>query len=130
MFTTLKKGSSDQVALVGEATVPLPRTSRSRFRLVRNFLLAHSISIRVRGSSTLSSASLSTVRFSLGKSKAPLTTAFPLTHMQYSLSDSCRLYWIEHRGEKQVRYDTEPDTSFWMRAAVWFLSLLPIDWLL
>jgi putative cardiolipin synthase len=46
------------------------------------------------------------------------------------LSQTGELYWIERRGEQLVRHDTEPGTSFWPRAGVWFLSLLPIEWLL
>jgi cardiolipin synthase C len=33
-------------------------------------------------------------------------------------------------GRDGVRHDTEPGTNFWQRAGVWFLSLLPIEWLL
>ena len=46
------------------------------------------------------------------------------------LSDKGQLYWIEQRGEEWMRYDTEPGTSFWQRAAVSFLAILPIEWLL
>jgi len=56
--------------------------------------------------------------------------SIPANSFEVRLSESGRPYWIERRGEKLVRYDTEPGTSFWLRAAVWFLSLLPIDWLL
>jgi cardiolipin synthase C len=38
--------------------------------------------------------------------------------------------WIEHLPGGDKRYDTEPQTSAFKRATVWFLSLLPIDWLL
>lgn len=40
------------------------------------------------------------------------------------------LYWIERRGGKQVRHDTEPGTTGWQRGSVAMLSLLPIEWLL
>jgi putative cardiolipin synthase len=46
------------------------------------------------------------------------------------LSDQGELYWIERRGDERVRHDVEPGTSFWQRAGVGFMSLLPIDWLL
>jgi putative cardiolipin synthase len=62
--------------------------------------------------------------------ESAFNNSIPGNSYEVRLSDSGRLYWIEHRGEKLVRYDTEPGTSFWLRAAVWFLSLLPIDWLL
>lgn len=40
------------------------------------------------------------------------------------------LYWIEFRDGNRVRHDTEPGTTFWQRASVWLLSLLPIEWML
>lgn len=54
----------------------------------------------------------------------------PATAYEVHLSDNGQLYWTELRGGKQVRHDTEPGTGFWQRAAVTFLSWLPIDWLL
>ena len=62
--------------------------------------------------------------------ESAFNNSIPGNSYEVRLSDSGRLYWIEHRGEKLVRYNTEPGTSLWLRAAVWFLSLLPIDWLL
>jgi putative cardiolipin synthase len=63
-----------------------------------------------------------------------IATAFdsriPANAYQVHLSDTGKLYWTEHRDGKLVRHDTEPGTSFWKRAGVWFMSLLPIDWLL
>jgi putative cardiolipin synthase len=46
------------------------------------------------------------------------------------LSNAGRLYWIESHNGQSVRHDTEPGTSFRLRAIVWLLSLLPIDSLL
>ena len=46
------------------------------------------------------------------------------------LSDEGELYWLERREGMPVRHDTEPGTSFWERAGVCFLSVLPIEWLL
>jgi putative cardiolipin synthase len=40
------------------------------------------------------------------------------------------LYWTEHRSGEWVRHDTEPGTSFWLRAGIRLLSALPIEWLL
>ena len=57
-------------------------------------------------------------------------STIPANSYEVRLSDNERPYWIEHRGNELMRYDTEPGTSFWQRAYVWFLSLLPIDWLL
>lgn len=46
------------------------------------------------------------------------------------LSDAGQLYWIERREGELVRHNAEPGTSFWQRTGIWFISLLPIDWLL
>ena len=46
------------------------------------------------------------------------------------LSNTGALYWTEHRGDELMRYNHEPGTSWWLRAAVWFLARLPIEWLL
>lgn len=46
------------------------------------------------------------------------------------LSDAGELYWLERRGEEIVKHDTEPGSTFWQRAGVWSLSVLPIEWLL
>ncbi len=40
------------------------------------------------------------------------------------------LVWIDHAEGGDVRYDTDPGTSWWTRAKVNFFSILPIDWLL
>jgi putative cardiolipin synthase len=57
-------------------------------------------------------------------------TGIPERSYEVRLSDEGELYWIERRGQERVRHDTEPGTSFWQRAGVRFMSLLPIDWLL
>ncbi len=54
----------------------------------------------------------------------------PANAYQVRLSESGQIYWVEPRGGKLLRHDTEPGTGFWQRAGVWFLSLLPIEWLL
>ena len=46
------------------------------------------------------------------------------------LSDDGKVYWLERRGNEEVRHDVEPGTSAWLRAFVWFVSLLPIEWML
>jgi cardiolipin synthase C len=46
------------------------------------------------------------------------------------LSEGRQIFWIERREGRLVRHDTEPGTGFWQRAMVFFLSLLPIEWLL
>lgn len=54
----------------------------------------------------------------------------PANSYEVRLSDAGKLYWIERRGELQVRHEKEPGTSWRLRAAVWLLSKLPIEWLL
>ena len=56
--------------------------------------------------------------------------SIPENSYELRLSESGQLYWIERRGDELVRYDQDPGTSWWLRTAVWFLSLLPIEWLL
>ena len=46
------------------------------------------------------------------------------------LSETGDLYWLEQSGANVIRHDSEPETSFIKRTIVWFLSLLPIEWLL
>ncbi len=46
------------------------------------------------------------------------------------LDDSGILYWVERKGDAEVRHATEPGTTALKRAVVRLLSLLPIDWLL
>jgi putative cardiolipin synthase len=40
------------------------------------------------------------------------------------------LVWIERTAAGEVRYETEPQTSWWLRTRVELLSILPIEWLL
>ena len=46
------------------------------------------------------------------------------------LSEHGKPYWIEQREGTTVRHDTEPRASLHLRAGIWLLSLLPIEWLL
>jgi putative cardiolipin synthase len=62
--------------------------------------------------------------------EAAFHESIPAHSYEVRLSDSGQLYWIERRGDQLVRHDKEPGTSLWLRAAVWFLSRLPIEWLL
>lgn len=62
--------------------------------------------------------------------QAAFASKVPETSYEVHLSDEGKLYWIEQRDGKKIRYDTEPNASFWRRASVNFLSILPIDWLL
>lgn len=54
-------------------------------------------------------------------------TRVPNDAYQVQLSDENEVYWIATEGSHTIRYDKEPGTSFWLRAFVWLLSLLPID---
>ena len=38
------------------------------------------------------------------------------------------LEWIERSAAGEKRYDTEPETTWLLRAKVEFLSILPIEW--
>jgi len=62
--------------------------------------------------------------------EAAFHDSIPANSYEVRLSNTGKLYWIERRGDGLVRHNTEPGTSWWLRAAVWFLSLLPIEWLL
>jgi putative cardiolipin synthase len=48
---------------------------------------------------------------------------------EVQLDEGGRLIWLEQRGSELLHHEVEPGTGFWQRAAVWFLSLLPIEWL-
>ena len=41
-----------------------------------------------------------------------------------------RLEWVTREGNKQVRFDSEPEASLWKRIKVSVLSWLPIEGLL
>jgi cardiolipin synthase C len=56
--------------------------------------------------------------------------AIPASAYELGLTDSGELYWVQHLQGQRVRHDVEPGTTFWQRAAVRIISLLPIDWLL
>ena len=56
--------------------------------------------------------------------------AIPALAYEVRLSPARDLYWLESRGERVVRIDVEPGTSFLQRAGVKVLSILPIEQLL
>ena len=37
------------------------------------------------------------------------------------------LAWIERRGDQEIRYTTEPQTTFWQRFGVGFIGIFPVD---
>jgi putative cardiolipin synthase len=53
----------------------------------------------------------------------------PETSYRVHLTPNGHLYWTTG-GPQPVRHTTEPGSTFFQLAAVWFLSLLPIEWLL
>ena len=52
------------------------------------------------------------------------------TTYEVRLSESGKLYWVEDREGQLVTHNIEPGTSPYLRAGVYLLSVLPIDWLL
>ena len=54
----------------------------------------------------------------------------PARAYEVRLSDAGSLYWIERGNAGEERHETEPGTTAVERAAVSFMSMLPIDWLL
>jgi putative cardiolipin synthase len=44
--------------------------------------------------------------------------------------DGKRLVWVTHEGEKEVRYNSEPDAGLMKRIKAQVISWLPIEWLL
>ena len=62
---------------------------------------------------------------------AAFDTTVPKLAYQVRLApDGQNLEWIERTESGENRYDTEPDTSWFLRTKVNVLSVLPIDWLL
>jgi cardiolipin synthase C len=57
-------------------------------------------------------------------------TGIPAQSYEVRLAADGSLYWIERKGNALLRHDIEPGTTLVQRLGVWFLSLLPIDWLL
>ncbi|HZE12493.1 MAG TPA: phospholipase D family protein [Chthoniobacterales bacterium] len=57
-------------------------------------------------------------------------TIIPERAYKIHLSTDGKIYWIERTANGDICYDKEPNTSFWLRAAVWLMSKLPIEWLL
>ncbi len=54
----------------------------------------------------------------------------PLQAYEVRIDDKGKLVWIERRDGREIRHHVEPGTSFFGRAAIRFLSWLPIEWLL
>jgi putative cardiolipin synthase len=61
---------------------------------------------------------------------AVLNARVPLDAYEVWLSDSGRLQWVERRADSVMMYDAEPGTTVCQRGRIWFMSLLPVEWLL
>lgn len=62
--------------------------------------------------------------------EAAFKDTIPANSYEVRLSNNGTLYWLDSHQGRVIRYDNEPETSFWTRAWVGFLSILPIEWLL
>jgi len=60
---------------------------------------------------------------------AVLATRIPSDAYEVRLS-AAGLQWVEHRDGEWVLHDTEPGASYWRRAQIRLLSMLPVEWLL
>jgi putative cardiolipin synthase len=49
---------------------------------------------------------------------------------EVTLGKNGSMQWVEHTPQGEVRYDSEPRTSFSKRLGVRFMSWLPIEWML
>lgn len=62
--------------------------------------------------------------------EAAFDSTIPANSYEVLLSKSGKLYWLEQWEGQPVRHDTEPQTTFWKRASVACISILPIEWML
>lgn len=56
--------------------------------------------------------------------------SLPRRAYKVRLSGAGTLQWVEQQGGNEIVHDDEPGTSFWRRASVAVMSMLPIEWLL
>lgn len=59
-----------------------------------------------------------------------LDRTLPTRAYEVLLDKKEQVYWLERKDGQVIRYDVEPGTGWFKRAAVNALSWLPIDWLL
>ena len=62
--------------------------------------------------------------------EATFDAIIPSVAYEVRLSETGSLLWIEHRQDEPIQHETEPGTSFLKRTWIWFMSILPIEWLL
>ncbi len=65
-----------------------------------------------------------------GKIETAFWNQVPQLAYQAKLDAGGSLYWIRQTADGTTRYDTEPNSRWSTRLAVWFFSILPIEWLL
>lgn len=57
-------------------------------------------------------------------------TTVPARAYRLSLSDAGQLRWHSGVGDPPPVYETEPQTRWYQRWLLWFLSMLPLEWML
>ena len=62
--------------------------------------------------------------------EAALWNLAPKLAYEVRLDSDDRLYWLRQSSDGPVRYGTEPNSTWYQRAAVYLFSILPIEWLL
>ncbi|MFL9961126.1 phospholipase D family protein [Paraburkholderia sediminicola] len=62
--------------------------------------------------------------------EATFLALVPQVAYSVRLDEHGKLYWIERNGDKEIRHETEPNTTWYARLGVWMLSILPIESLL
>ncbi|MGH8491925.1 MAG: phospholipase D family protein [Moraxellaceae bacterium] len=61
------------------------------------------------------------------KLRTGAVSALPDAAYHVGMNDAGELRWEDRSGHPPVIFDKEPETSFWRRASVWWLRLLPIE---
>jgi len=54
----------------------------------------------------------------------------PKLAYEVRLDNTNRMYWVRQTSDQPITYDTEPNSTWFQRAAVYLFSILPIEWLL
>lgn len=54
----------------------------------------------------------------------------PQEAYEVKLDDNNELIWLERNKSGVIKHHREPGTTAWQRGIVWFLSILPIEWML
>ncbi|AEI80035.1 phospholipase D [Cupriavidus necator N-1] len=62
-----------------------------------------------------------------GRIESTFASVVPSAAYQVRLDETGKLYWLERRDDEVIRHDTEPNTSWWRRLSIWFMSILPIE---